>query len=208
MAVVAVTGDIGAGKSTAAKLIAGRLKCLLIDADKITAELWHDEGVKKIFVSRWGSEADCQKGILSPQGEIIKSEISRRIFSDPDEYKFCNSVLHPLIMKELKESGVRGEGLGVENKNLILEIPLLFEACEARPEWIDKIIYVEADFEVRAKRCFKQRNWSVEELKRRESFLLPRDKKISMSDFIIQNDGSPEELNEALQPFLKGISVT
>ena len=194
MAAVAVTGDIGAGKSTVSKLIAERLKCPLIDADKITAELWHDENVKEIFVSCWGN------GILSPSGEIIKSEISRRIFFDIDEYKFCNSVLHPLVMKELKNRSK-------EFENIVLEIPLLFEACEERPGWINKIIYVAADFEVRAERCQAQRGWSPDELKRRESFLLPSDEKISMSDFVIHNDGSLEELKETLQPFLQRIAV-
>ena len=185
MAIVAVTGDIGAGKSTAAKLIAERLKCPLIDADKITAELWRDGNVREIFVSRWGNE------ILNPQGEIIKSEISRQIFFDKDEYNFCNSVLHPLIMKELRLRSERAE-----TENLVLEIPLLFEACKSRPKWINKIIYITACFEVRAKRCLEQRGWSVEELKRRESFLLPSDKKISMSDLFIDNDYSFEYLED------------
>ena len=182
MAAVAVTGDIGAGKSTVSNLIAGKLKCPLADADKIAAGLWHDENVKEIFVLRWGS------GILSPSGEIIKSEISRRIFFDIDEYKFCNSVLHPLVMKELKNRSM-------EAGNIVMEIPLLFEACGERPEWMDKIIYVAADFEIRAERCQAQRGWNADELKRRESFLMPRDEKISMSDFVIYNDGSLEELN-------------
>ena len=186
MAAVAITGDIGAGKSTAAKLLAEKFSCPLLDADKITAELWHDESVKKIFVQRWGNK------ILDSSGEIIKFEISRRIFSDVNEYKFCNSILHPLVMKDLK---AKSEEAKVKNKSLIFEIPLLFEANEIRPAWIDKIIYIAAGFEVRAKRCFEQRGWSVDELKRRESFLMPSDKKISLSDFTIYNNGILEDLS-------------
>jgi len=189
MTTAAITGDIGAGKSTAAKLLAEKLSCPLLDADKIAAELWHDGEVKKIFVSRWGSE------ILDSSGEIIKTEISRRIFFDIDEYKFCNSILHPLVMKEL---GARTEELGVKHKNLVIEIPLLFEACEKKPAWIDKIIFVAANFETRSRRCFEQRGWSVDELKRRESFLMPREKKISMSDFVIYNEGTQEELKQKI----------
>lgn len=195
MTTAAITGDIGAGKSTAANLLAEKLSCPLLDADKIAAELWHDGKVKKIFVSRWGSE------ILDSSGEIIKTEISRRIFFNIEEYKFCNSILHPLVMKEL---GVRPprcggrEELGVKHKNLVIEIPLLFEACEKKPAWIDKIIFVTANFETRSQRCFEQRGWSVDELKRRESFLMPREKKISMSDFVIYNDGTLEELKQKI----------
>ncbi|MBR0095462.1 MAG: dephospho-CoA kinase, partial [Synergistaceae bacterium] len=86
MAVVAITGDIGAGKSTVAKLLAEKFRCPLLDADAITAELWrNDENIKALAVLRWGA------GILDTSGNIIKSEISRRIFFDPDEYKFCNA---------------------------------------------------------------------------------------------------------------------
>ncbi len=188
MAVVAITGDIGAGKSTVSKLLAEKFSCPLLNADLIAAELWHYEEVKKIFISRWGEK------ILDTSGNIIKSEISRRIFFDPDEYKFCNSILHPLIIKDL---GVRSEELGVKSKNIFLEIPLLFEA--GVPDFVEKIIYVAADFEIRARRCFIQRGWSVDELKRRESFLLPREKKISLSGYVIENNDGLEELKKELR---------
>lgn len=195
MAVTAITGDIGAGKSTVSKILAEKFSCPLLNADLIAAELWHDEKVKNIFISRWAMSADRQgEKILDTSGDIIKSEISRRIFFDPDEYKFCNSILHPLIIKEL---GVRCEELGVKSKNIILEIPLIFEA--GVPDFVEKIIYVAADFDIRAERCFVQRGWSVEELKRRESFLMPREKKISLSDYVIENNEGLEELKKELE---------
>jgi len=189
MAIIAITGDIGAGKSTVSKLFAEKFSCPLLDADKITAELWHDENVKKIFAGHW------DKKILDSSGEIIKSEISRRIFSDINEYNFCNSILHPLVMKELK---IKIEELKNKNKNLIAEIPLLFEACEKKSDWIHKIIYVAANFETRLQRCKIQRGWNIDELKRREKFLMQREKKISLSDFIIQNDGGLEALKQKI----------
>lgn len=188
MAVVAITGDIGAGKSTASKFLAEKFSCPLLNADLIAAELWHDEKVKNIFISRWG------KKILDMSGNIIKSEISQRIFFDINEYKFCNSILHPIINEEL---GIRYEKLRVKNKNIILEIPLIFEA--GVPDFVEKIIYVAADFDIRAKRCFVQRGWSVDELKRRESFLMPREKKISLSDYVIENNNGLEELKKELE---------
>ena len=197
MAIAAVTGDIGAGKSTAAKLLAEKLSASLIDADKITLSLWQNENVKKVFALRFGNE------ILDSSGEIIKSEISRRIFSDIHEYKFCNSVFHPLVMSELENQSRDAE---IKNQNLVLEIPLLFEACETRPAWIDKIIYVTAEFEIRFHRCEIQRGWDIDELKRRENFLLPQNKKISLCDFIIKNDGGLEKLEKQISAFSSQLS--
>ena len=201
MAVTAITGDIGAGKSTAAKILAQKLSCPLLDADLITAELWRDEKVKEIFISRWG------KKILDPSGEnIIKSEVSRLIFNDINEYKFCNSVLHPLVMRDIavkvKHNSscntlvTRDTNVTEQNKNIVIEIPLIFEA--GRPDFVDKVIYIAAGFDTRAQRCQAQRGWSIDELKRREGFLLPREKKILLSDFVIYNDGNLEELERRI----------
>ena len=177
MAVIAVTGDVGAGKSTVSKLLAEKLNLNseVFDADKIVKSLWERENVKFSAVSHWGNN------ILDNEGNVIKSKISEYIFSDKSEWEFCNNLIHPLVMAELK--------LIAENhNNVILEIPLLFEA--GRSEWIDKVIYVSAEFNIRAKRCRLQRGWSIEELKRREKFLLPTELKISMSDYVIFNNDS------------------
>ena len=64
MAVAAITGDIGAGKSTVSKLLAEKFSCPLLNADLIAAELWHDEKVKNIFISRWGEKILDTSGIL------------------------------------------------------------------------------------------------------------------------------------------------
>ena len=179
MDVTAITGDIGAGKSTITKLLAEKLQCELLDADRVTAELWTSERVKTMALSRWGSE------ILDEAGNIIKPKISRIIFTDKDEYKFCNSMLHPLIMNELERQAKNFQ-------RVIIEIPLLFEV--GRPEWIRQVIYVTASFTTRAKRCELQRGWNIEELLRREEFLLPSDAKISQSDYVINNDGEFDEV--------------
>ena len=183
MAVIAITGDIGAGKSTFAKLLAEKLKCELLDADKTAKNLWTRNDIKKIAVSRWGNE------ISDKAGNLIPAKISEHVFSDKNENKFCNSLLHPLVMSELEKKAAT-------LKNCVIEIPLLFEAAAEtlRPKWIDKVIYVTAPFEVRARRCFEQRGWSIDELKRREKFLLPKKTKTALSDLVIKNNGSLNQL--------------
>ena len=54
--------------------------------------------------------------------------------------------------------------------------------------------YVEADFDVRAERCRVSRGWSVEELRRREKFLLPKEQRMAVCDYIIRNEGSLSDL--------------
>ena len=187
MDVTAITGDIGAGKSTIAKLLAQKLQFELLDADRVTAELWKSEKVKAMALSRWGSE------IFDASGDIIKPKISHIIFTNDDEYKFCNSFLHPLIMNELQQQARKF-------LHVVIEIQLLFEV--GRPEWVNKVVYVTADLETRVRRCEIQRGWSVEELLRREKFLLPQEVKLSQSDYVITNDGKLSEVTDQVNKLL------
>lgn len=175
MAVMAVTGDIGAGKSTVSKLLAGILGCECVSADVIALSLWEREDVKAQAVMRWG------RSILDDGGSVIRAEVAGRIFADKSDYDFCNALLHPIVMRELSRRTDAG----------VMEIPLLPEV--GRPEWTDRVIYVTAGFEVRAERC-KVRGWSEDELRRRESFLLPYCERIAISDYIIYNESSITEL--------------
>ena len=200
MAVTAITGDIGSGKSTAARLLAGILGCECLDADGIAKSMWLREDVKALAVKRWGSE------ILDPSGKIILSRIAEHIFLSKSESDFCNDLIHPLVMAELQD----------RTKNLsdaVVEIPLLPEACRhevidgavypllpeaCRPAWIDKTVYVTADFSLRAARCRSQRGWSVDELMKRESLLLPHRERIAVCEYVIHNDGEVSELERLL----------
>ena len=192
MTVIAVTGSIGAGKSTVSKLLAEKLRCERFDADSIVADLWSSEKIKSLAVKRWG------KNIIDSSGNIIKSEISRHIFNDENEYKFCNDMLHPLVMAELHE---RTKNFALS----VLEIPLLFEV--GRPSWIDKIIYVSADFRVRLERCINNRGWNEQELLRREKLLLPENNKIPLSDYIIVNNCGLNELESQINLFVSQAKI-
>lgn len=189
MAVRAVTGEIGSGKSTAARILARKLCCECFDADKIAKSLWEREDVKAQAVSRWGN------AILDSSGKIITSRIAMHIFADKSEHDFCSSLIHEHVMSALHE---KVSSLG-ENDS-VLEIPLLPEV--GRPKWIDEVIYITANFDVRAERCRLQRGWSPEELLRRENFLLPQSERMSICDYIIDNSNDITELERKLEEII------
>ena len=182
--VTAVTGDIGAGKSTAAKLLAHNFSCEYVNADMIAKSMWLHDDVKAEAVNHFGGM------ILDSDGNINIREVSSIVFSDERSHEFVNSLIHPLVMSEL-------ERLSRKYVDSVLEVPLLFEA--GHHEWVDTVIYVAADFETRARRCELQRKWSINELMRRERFLLPREDRIAMSDYVIHNDKGILELEEQIK---------
>ena len=184
MAVRAITGDIGSGKSSAAGILAEILGCTCLDADIIAKSMWERGDVKAQALSRWGNE------ILNSSGEIITALISERIFSGKAEHDFCNALILPLVMTEL-------QALSSSLDNVVLEIPLLPEA--GRPQWIDRAIYITAEFSVRAQRRNLQRGWTNDELLRRERFLLPQSERMSVCERVISNDSNIHELQRKLE---------
>lgn len=179
MAAAVITGDIGAGKSSVSRLLARNLQCEYVSADVIAKSMWLRGDVKAQAVKYLG------KDILDSSGEIDIRKISLLVFNDKDNHEFVNSLIHPLVMNEL-------EVFSRKSHDSVLEIPLLFET--GNYEWPDVIIYVSADFETRLRRCERQRGWNAEELIRRERFLLPREDKIAMSNYVIKNDKGISEL--------------
>ena len=180
--VIAVTGDIGAGKSTAAKLLAHNLSCEYLNADVIAKSLWLRDDVKAKAVNHFGNN------ILDSSGEIMIQKIAPLVFADECNNRFVNALIHPLVMNKLEDLS--------RKRNAVIEIPLLFEA--GRCDFIDRVIYVAAEFALRVRRCEIQRGWKVDELMRRENFLLPRENKIAVSDYVIHNDKSISELEREI----------
>ena len=183
MAAAAVTGDIGAGKSVVSRLLAHKLACEYVSADVIAKSMWLREDIKAQAVEHFG------ENILDSSGEIVLQKIASLVFNDEGNHEFVNSLIHPAVMNEL-------EVFSRKSHDSVLEIPLLFET--GRYEWPDVIIYVSADFETRRERCKVQRGWNSQELIRRERFLLPREKKIALSDYVIQNDKGISELEREI----------
>lgn len=191
MKVIAITGEIGAGKSAVSRIIEA-MGGVRLDADAVALNLWKREDIKNAAVSHWGNL------ILDDNGDIIYAKIARLIFSpelasSKDDYKWCCSLIHPLVMTELEEQVMK---LKNQNKNnfIIVEVPLLFEVGRNLwNKWIDYVIFVTASMETRIKRCL-ERGWDENELTRRENYYLPAAERMRQSDFIIDNNGDLESL--------------
>ena len=188
---MAITGDVGAGKST----VSGILKSMgwaLIDADRTVAELWRTSDVIDTAVGRWG------EGILDLEnGAVVHARIGAIIFSDRAEYDWAMSLLHPLVKNEMR---LRVEALKGEGRPVVAEIQMLFEAGVA--PWVTLKTFVAASRDVRLKRCLA-RGWDEAEMSRRESFFMPGEKLMALSDFVIWNDGALDDLRRTVDGDLK-----
>jgi dephospho-CoA kinase len=187
---MAITGDVGAGKSTVSQLLESR-GGFLIDADRVVGELWQTPEMTEAAVGRWGRE------VLDAAGKILHKAIAARIFEDRAEYNWVTGLLHPLVHRETK----RRIDLAFDDKNrnnpwVVVEIPLLFEAGVA--PWVTAKVFVTASRKTRLQLC-RTRGWDEAEMTRRESFFLPSENRMALSDYVVYNDGNIEELQDAVE---------
>ena len=143
MLVVALTGGIGAGKSTVAQFFA-QLGALVVDADQLakTAIERGSDGFAEVMM-RFGDE-------IIVNGDIDRKKLAEIIFSDAKARADLEAIIHP------KVQALFAEVVSDLNPNdiLIYEIPLLVETAAASK--FDYIITVEANLEVRKERLLKK----------------------------------------------------
>ncbi|WP_315506428.1 dephospho-CoA kinase [Pyramidobacter piscolens] len=188
--VIALTGEPGAGKSTAAQWFRARGAALL-DADGIVRRLWDGGELPQKARARWGGS------VFGADGKIDRKAVSARVFADEEEYRWLCRATHPVVLSRM-EAALPEEGV------VVAEIPMLFEA--GRPDWVDKVLFMAADPRLRAERN-RFRGFDETELARRERFFMDRERRMALSDWVLCNDGSVENLEAQLEKIWREIQA-
>jgi dephospho-CoA kinase len=188
--IIGLTGNIGSGKSTVARLLrAWGYKVL--DADELARRARENkkEELKRLFPEAFRGE------------ELDTRALGRLVFSDPERLKALEALLHPEIRRLLEE-----ELKGLEGERVVfLEIPLLFEkGWEGR---LDGVLLVKAPLELRLERVMARSGLSREEVLARERAQMPEEEKAGRADWVLENRGSLEELEENLRAILRAIEA-
>lgn len=188
-----MTGGIGAGKSTVAKVL-GQLGALVIDSDALAHEELRSAEVVKAIKALWGA------AVCSADGEIDRAALGAKVFADAAELKKLEDLLYPRINQRRRR--IIADHAGQPGLlAVVLDAPKLYEAGVDRE--CDAVIFVDADEEVRLRRVAESRGWSPAELARREKLQIPLDKKRAMADYVIVNNHpGPDSLTPKLQRIL------
>jgi dephospho-CoA kinase len=174
--ILGVTGGLGCGKTTAAKLFAGR-GFRHIDSDAIVRErVLTLDGVRAAIRARFGGK------VFTPAGDVDRPKLAEIIFEYDAERQWLEELTHPLFFEIARATMRAGEG-----SNFILEIPLLFE--KALENWFDFTVCVACDAGAQLARL-EQRGLDRAHAGQRISKQLPLARKIELSDFVLWNDGS------------------
>ena len=180
MRVIGLTGGIGCGKSLAAQYFA-ELGALVIDADQLARAAIErgSDGFDEV-VALFGDS-------ILKDGNIDRRALGDLIFKDPIAKTMLENIIHPFVRREFEEAVASLKG----DQVLVYEIPLLVETNAH--EKFDLVITVESEMENRIARL-RGRGMHISEIEGRVAAQATREQRIEVADFLIENDGSEDEL--------------
>ncbi len=180
MRVIGLTGGIGSGKSLAAEFFAD-LGALVIDADQL-ARSAIERGSKGFdeVVAVFGDS-------ILINGDIDRRALGELVFKDAGLKAKLENIIHPWIRNEFEEAVASLKAGEV----LVYEIPLLYETNAQ--DRFDVVITVEAAMENRISRL-RAKGLHISEIESRIASQATREQRESIADFLIENDGSEDDL--------------
>ncbi|HET9294688.1 MAG TPA: dephospho-CoA kinase [Gemmatimonadales bacterium] len=182
--IVALTGNVAAGKSTVAALFR-QWGAAVLDADQVVRDLQRSgTPVYRRIVERFGP------GIVDAHGELDRPALRRLILADAAARADLNAIVHPAVraQREGLVAAARAGGARI----IVADIPLLFEASD--PAEYDAVVLVDAPASLRRQRLVTMRGLPPEDADRLIAAQLPSEGKRRRSDFVIDNDGDRMQL--------------
>ncbi len=185
MLLVALTGGIGAGKSSVSDRLAER-GAAVIDADVVVKQLQQPDGaVYAAMVERWGD------GIVEPDGQLDRQAIAAIVFNDEDELKALNGLVHPAVRREMER---QIEELAGSDRIVVLDIPLL-GAGDAEKRGAKGVIVVDCPVEAAIERLVTQRGFDRADAEARMAAQATREERLALADFVVDNSGDLAQLD-------------
>ena len=191
---IGLTGGIGSGKSTVAKIFE-TLGVPVYNADEEAKKMMNsDEELKASLINNFGAET-YKDGLLD------RKYLAAIVFNDDHKLELLNSLIHPATIRDASE--------WIKKQNspyVIKEAALIFEAGAA--DMLDLVIGVSAPHELRIKRVMNRDGVSREEVLKRMSSQLDDEVKMKRCDFVITNDEKSLIIPQVLSLHSQFISKT
>jgi dephospho-CoA kinase len=182
MLLVGLTGGIGSGKSTVARLLEER-GAVILDADVFARDAVRrgSDGFRAV-AARFGSD------VVAPDGELDRPRLASIVFADPAALADLESIVHPVV-RQMIADGIQ-DHLD-EDRVVVLVNPLLIEMGTHRDS--DVVVVVSAAPETQVARSVA-RGMEETDVRARIAAQLPLDDRARMADVLLDNEGTLEDL--------------
>ena len=181
---IGLTGGIGSGKSTVARIF-NVLGIPVFDADSASKKLMNEDAdMKKDLISAFGN--DTYKN-----GQLNRGFLSAAVFNHPEKLALLNSIVHPATIRHASQ--------WMEKQNapyIIKEAALIFESGSNKN--LDYVIGVQAPLDVRIQRTMARDNVPAEKVLARIKNQMNEEDKMALCDFVIKNDEEHSLLEQVI----------
>ena len=188
--IICLTGGIGSGKSRAAAILES-FGAYVLDLDDISRDVLapHTPATMQVL-DLWPD--------VGSDGVIDRKALADIVFSDAQAREALEAIVHPAVWDEVDSRISQIHELD-EQAVIVLELALL--AGSSRENWADMNLGIVADEDVRLERLERYRGMSADEARARIAAQVSDSEIRELCDSVIDNSGTPEELEEALSSF-------
>jgi dephospho-CoA kinase len=191
--VIGLTGSIGMGKSTVARMFA-EAGAPVFDADAVVHALYAEGGAAVEPVEQ------AFPGV-SREGAIDRALLGARVLDDPAALARLERIVHPLVRAAQQRFLAEQRALGA--KRAVLEIPLLFETGAAAS--VDRIVVVSAPPDLQKRRVLERPGMSEEKFKRLLALQTPDAEKRANADFVVDTGCALHETRAQVRAVLDAL---
>lgn len=193
--IIGLTGQTGAGKSSVREIFR-RKGAAVIDADAVSHEITENntDCIYEIV-----SHFSCL--VLNKNGSIDRKALGKRVFSDKKELAVLNKIVFPYILEAIEKEAKFYVDYGIEN--VVIDGATIIESGCGKI--CDVLISVVADENIRTRRIIRRDGISREDAERRVAAQKPQSFYTEKADFVIENEGSMENLEYRVNDVLKNM---
>jgi dephospho-CoA kinase len=188
--VIGVTGGIGSGQSTVCKIFAS-LDCKVIDVDKKAKGIIDkDKTLQRELKQAFGEE------IFFQDGKLNRRLLANIAFTDESKTILLNNLVHPRMVAEVVEEMEQAR-FSQRYPLIVIDAALIYEI--SIEQIFDAIIVVFSDQKQRVDRVMKRDGLKRDEIITRIRRQIPLEDKREWADFVIDNNGSLQDLQQQCQ---------
>lgn len=193
MIVIGLTGSIGMGKTTTARLFAAEGVAVL-DSDAVVHELYRKEAAPLIEEAFPGTTVS---------GVVDRGKLGEVLRENPANFKRLEEIVHPLVRKRQQAFLAAAQNEGREFA--LLDIPLLFET--GAENGVDKVVVVSCSPEVQRERVLSRPGMTEEKFAMILARQMPDEEKRRRADFIVESGNGVENARDQVREILQTLAA-
>ena len=191
MKLVAITGSIGCGKTTIAKIV-GKLGYTVFDVDGWVRRLYFKKDFIKVIQEHFPAVAE--------NGQVNKRALRNIVFSDNRQLKVLEGLIHPFLCETLKDV-IRKNAC--RNDIFFIDVALLFEM--GWDKYCDFILVADVDYEIQKQRVMNRDKVTAEDFDKINNVQLSNSYKINLADVVVNTDKPKNLLKVEMINIIQGL---